>query len=382
LLNGRDNVARGAVNADNVTLERIHLHANARVASAVRIFGELKSNFEQNREPRPLPADVDRLDIHQAFVDLGAGSSYARLGRQELLYGSGRRISPRNGPNVRGNFDAIRVTTPVADGRADAFVFRPVSIDPGVFDDGAIKTELYWGLYGDAKLPAFAPFGIDVYYIGARREGARFNQGVATEHRHSIGGRLFGKSGAWDFDHELTAQWGSFGQGAIKAWALQSESGYTWVGAPFKPRGSLRLTFGSGDRDPVDADLETFNSLFTRGGAVTEAFNFSPANIMHSRVALDVELAPALTAVIALETMWRTSRRDGVYGPGGNLLRTSSGSQARHVGNDIDVIAVWRIDRHMAFSLQLGHFFGGQFLDESGTPHDSSFATLTFFYRF
>lgn len=367
----------------NVMLERIHLHANTRLASAVRVFAELKSNFEQNREPGPLGADVDRLDIHQAFIDFGTDRSpLLRLGRQELIYGSGRRIFPRNGPNVRGNFDAVRATAPIADWRADAFVFRPVSVDPGVFDDSTIDTQTLWGVYATGTPPSLAPWALDVYYIGARRLGARFSQGAATEQRHSIGSRLFGKSGAWDFDHELTVQWGSFGSGSIMAWAVQSESGYSWADAPLKPRGSLRFTFGSGDRNPTDPDLQTFNTLFTRGGAVTENFNIAAPNVMHARAGVDMQMVPSITAVVALETVWRTSRRDAVYGPGGNVIRAPGGSLARHVGDDIEGTVIWRIDRHSAFSFAVGYFFSGEFIAESGLDRNMSFATVTFFYRF
>ena len=367
----------------NVFLERIHFHASTRLASALRVFAELKSNFEQNREPGPLGADEDRLDIHQAFVDFGTDRSpQLRLGRQELIYGSGRRIFPRNGPNVRGNFDAVRGMMPIVDWRVDAFVFRPVSVDPGVFDDSTVDTQTFWGLYATGAPSASSPWGLDVYYIGARRLGARFSQGAATEQRHSIGARLFGKSGAWDFDHELTAQGGSFGSGSIKAWALQSETGHSWAAAPFKPRASLRLTVGSGDRDPADLDLQTFNTLFTRGGAVTENFNIAAPNVMHARAGIDMQVAPSLTAVVALETTWRTSRRDAVYGPGGNVIRAPAGSLARHVGDDIEGTVIWRIDRHAAFSFALGYFFSGRFIAESGPDRDMSFATVTFFYRF
>lgn len=367
----------------NVALERIHLHANARLASDVRVFAELKSNHEQNREPRPLGVDVDRLDIHQAFIDIGTDrSGLLRLGRQELVYGSGRRIFPRNGPNVRGNFDAVRATMPVAGQRVDAFVFRPVRVDPGLFDDGTLNTQTFWGLYTDGSSPASILPMLDLYYIGARRLGVRFSQGPATEHRQSIGARLFGKSGAWDFDHEATVQWGSFGSGSITAWSASSETGYTWAGAPFKPRGSLRLTVGSGDRNPADPDLQTFNSFFPRGGVVSEGFNVSPANVMQARAAVDAQLLPSVTAVVALETLYRTSRRDGIYGPGGGVIRAPAGSLARHVGDDIDAAVIWRIDRHAALSFAFGYFFSGRFIHESGPPRDMSFATITYFYRF
>jgi hypothetical protein len=299
-----------------------------------------------------------------------------------MVYGSGRRIFPRNGPNVRGSFDAIRAATNAGNWRMDAFAFRPVEVDPGTFDDSPINTQAFWGVYAVGAPSSLAPLKLDVYYLGAHRKGARFNQGVANEHRHSLGTRLSGKTGAWDFDHELTLQWGSFGAASIGSWSVSSESGYSWAGVAGTPRGSLRLTGGSGDRNPADPGLQTFNALFPRGGVVGEGFNVSPANVLHARAALDVDLAPALRATVALETLSRQSLRDGIYGPGGNLIRAPGASTARHVGNAIDAGLNWRIDRHSTFTLTGGYFSSGRFIKQSGPPRDMRFGTLTYAYRF
>jgi hypothetical protein len=66
----------------NVVLQRYHAHASLRWSSQLRLFAELKSNHEQGREPGPLVVDVDRIDVHLAFVDVGAASSaLLRVGR-------------------------------------------------------------------------------------------------------------------------------------------------------------------------------------------------------------------------------------------------------------------------------------------------------------
>ena len=237
-------------------------------------------------------------------------------------------------------------------------------------------------MYAVGAPSILTPLGLDAYYLGAHRKAARFKQGVGIEHRHSFGNRLFGKSGAWDFDHELTLQWGHFGSASINAWSLTGETGYTWSDASGKPRGSLRLTAGSGDRNPADPGLQTFNSFSPRGGVVTEGFNLSPANLLHARVAVDVDIVPSLRAIIALETTSRNSRRDGIYGPGGLLYRAPGNSLAWHVGDDIDGILIWKIDRHATFTFQFGYFFSGRFIHESGPRRDMRYGTATYFYRF
>jgi hypothetical protein len=384
LINAR-NLSFGNEGGDNhnVFLQRYHAHASLRWGNAFRLFAELKSDHEHGREPGPLPADVDLLDIHQAFIDLGGEPSPAllRVGRQELLYGSGRRIFPRNGPNVRGNFDAVRLLTRPGDWRADAFVFHPVAVDPGRFDDDTIDTQTFWGVYATGPQQAIAPALLDLYYIGANREGARFQQGVAYEHRQTVGARLYGRVDAWDHDHEMSLQWGRFGAGSIRAWAVASETGYSWADVPRRPRVSIRADVGSGDRDAADPDLQTFNSLFPRGGAVDEGFNVSAANTTHLRAAVSFGAWPAVRATIAVNAGWRTSRRDGVYGPGGGLI-LSGASTARHVGNSIDVFVVWAINRHATLDFGVGYFAGGRFAKEAAAKPNMAYATPTFHLRF
>jgi hypothetical protein len=177
-----------------------------------------------------------------------------------------------------------------------------------------------------------------------------------------VGARLSGRVDAWDHDHEVTLQWGRFGVASIHAWAIASEAGYTWPDVKRRPRASLRVSVASGDRDPADPRMQTFHSLVPRGGAVDEGFNVSAANISHLRAALTADLAPATLATIAANTTWRTSRADGVYSPGGGVIRNGTGSAARHVGDSINLYVVWVIDRHATLDLGVGYFWSGRFV--------------------
>ncbi len=366
----------------NVTLQRYHVHASLSLSSQSRLFAELKSNHEQGREPGPLVVDSDRVDVHQAFIEVGSASSaLLRVGRQELLYGSGRRIFPRNGPNVRGNFDAVRSVFNAADWRVDAFAFRPVAVVAGPFDDNVIDTQTFFGVYATGSL-VMAPGQLDLYYLHAKRQGARYQQGVATERRHTVGARLSGRDAAWDHDHEASLQWGRFGAAGIAAWAIASETGYTWHHAAHRPRASLRVSVASGDRDATNAALQTFYSHFPRGGAVDEGFSVSAANLSHARLAVTANIAPAVDATVAVNTEWRTSRHDGVYGPSGGLIRSAGSAGARHVGDSVDALVVWTINRYAAIELQAGYFFSGRFIAQSGADRDMAFITPTLRLRF
>jgi hypothetical protein len=349
----------------NVLLQRYHVHASVQAAESLRFFGEIKSNLEENREPAPRPTDVDRLDVHQLFADIRAGGVVTRIGRQELAYGAGRRIFPRNGPNVRGNFDGVRVITQAGPWSADAFAFRPVEIKPGTFDDDTIDSQTFGGIYATGAPEATWPLALDLYWIDARREGVRFVS-VGNESRHTFGVRVAGARGRWDLDGEASYQNGGFSGRRIRAWAVTGETGYAFPGA-YPVRVSLRASAASGDRDPADGGLETFNSLFPYGGTLDEFFNLSMANVLFVRPSFEVQVAPSVKARVDLAWTWRTSDRDGVYNPAGNIIRAPGTSRARDVGRDSGIALGWTPTRHLAIAAVTGRYIPGAFLKETAT---------------
>jgi hypothetical protein len=348
----------------NDVLQRYHAHADLRIDDALRFFGEVKVAEVAGRTV-PLPTDEGGPDIHQAFAEWKGGDTRARIGRQEFVFGSGRRLFPRNGPNIRGSFDTARFTQAWGAWTIDVMAFKPVSIDPGAWDDASIDSQRY--AVAHATGPSFLPgLRADWYYIGLDRGGARFVQGVADERRHSLGTRLFGRRGAWDHDHEVTVQWGTFGAGDIRAWAIEGDIGYTLADIPARPRVSLRYDAGSGDKDPANPNLETFNAMFPRGGVTTEVFNFSPANLLHLRLGYEQRVTPRLGVVLSADGVWRTSVRDGVYGPSALPMVAGAASRSRYVGWDVDTTINWRLSRQVVIGVSAGYFRNGTFSREAG----------------
>lgn len=376
----------GPQDGNGYLLQRYMLHGDLHFGRDVRLFAQLKSGIESGREGGPRPPDEDRLDLHQAFLDVSHGQAREqvtlRLGRQELQYGSSRLVSTREGPNVRQSFDGARFLLRKSDWRVDGFAARPVETNPPLFDDGPDPTRAFWGVYAVHPFPLLPGGNIDLYYLGLDREDAEFDQGIAHELRHSVGTRLWGKSGAWDYDTEMVYQFGRFGRGDIQAWTVATHTGYTFRDTRFTPRISLRADVVSGDGDPRDRRLGTFNALFPRGSYFGEAGLIGPANLIDLHPALDLRLRPNVTLTADCDFFWRESRNDGLYGNAINLIRSGRGSDARYVGHMPSLTAVWQIDRHLSFTASYSHFFAGPFLRESGPGRDVDFFTCWGTYRF
>jgi hypothetical protein len=367
-------------------LQRFMLHTDWHVGSHVRIFGQLKSGLIAGKQGPPNLPDEDRLDLHQAFVDLTTGQDSAltlRLGRQEMSYGSSRLISLREGPNVRQSFDGVRLITTVPRLKLDAFVTRPTTTAPGIFDDRPDPDIWFWGVYGVRSLPKLAG-GLDVYYLGLENKQGRFAQGTAHERRHSVGTRWWGTPGAFHYNVEAVWQFGHFGLGRIQASTVSADLGYAWQKSRLAPDLTLRTEYISGDRDSSNANLQTFNPLFPKGAYFGQVAQIGPANLIDLHPALTVHPTgdPALTVSAEWFFFWRASRSDGIYTVPYVLVRPAKPSRSAYVGNQPTIQAEWDLQRHFKLELFLTYFRAGPALRESGPGRDLTYIAFRVTFRF
>jgi hypothetical protein len=372
---------------DGYFLQRYMLHADLRMGNRVRAFFQIKSGLENGRKGGPRIVDEDKLDINQAFVDIalpGAEkhSLVLRVGRQEMLFGSGRLIGVRDGPNVRQSFDGLRVSVGAGAWRVDGFVTKPVETDPGLFDDAPDRTQTFWGIYAVGAGKFFSKGNMDLYYLGIDRKRARFDQGTSHEQRHSVGMRLWGQNRAWDYNSEFIFQQGKFGRGSIRAWALASDVGYDLGRLRFRPRLGLKADIASGDRDGSDHDLQTFNTLFPRGQYFGELALIGLANLIDLHPSVELHLTKRVTVLGDWDIFWRESVKDGVYGNGMNLLRSGGTNRARYVGSQPGLWMEWRLNPHITFTAKYGYFFAGPFLRQTGPGRNMNYVKTEVAYRF
>jgi Alginate export len=103
---GNQNFGLTPPDPDGYFLQRYLLHTDVHAGPRVRVWTELNSGFENGCIGGPRPViDEDKLDLHQAFVDVTVGvaasAAVLRVGRQEIALGSGRMYALREGPTVR-----------------------------------------------------------------------------------------------------------------------------------------------------------------------------------------------------------------------------------------------------------------------------------------
>lgn len=330
---------------DEFTSVAHRLLTGARLSHKSRFgaFAQFGAFVEEGRKPSARRTDKGDPDIQQLYLDVPLISSNTastvRIGRQEMSFGASRLVSRRNSPNIRRSFDAFRVMTQWHDLSVQAFLARPVQLRPGAFDDKSDQSGTFWGVYGSRSYQTES--GVDLYYFGLDRDLGVFDQGREPETRHTIGLRHFGKSAAWNWDSEAAIQFGKFGEGGIRAWFAGGEVSRTWTDSKWSPRLSLRSHIFSGDDDPLDPDLQTFNPLFPNTTYFTRAGLFAPANAIDLHPIVSITPSSNLRLELSADFFWLYSTGDALYQPPLAPRITGSANNKRRLGEIWEVLAKW-----------------------------------------
>lgn len=376
---------------DGYLLQRYLFHADLHAGQRFRFFGEVSSSLEDGRTGGPRPViDEDKLDVHQGFFDLilwraaTPSSLMLRLGRQEMAFGSGRLIALREGPNVPLSFDGIRLTIHSNTWHVDGFATRPVQNNPGFFDDPPQHAFAFWGAYATHRSSSGTTKpSVDLYYLGLDRKRAVYNQGAARERRQTLGVRVWGHYKSWGYDAEAMYQFGKFGSGQINAWRVAADNTYVFSSVHWRPKLGLAADVASGDRDPRNPNLQTFDALFQSGTYSGRAQILGPNNAIRLEPSIGLSLTERVTLSAGWGFFWRESANDGLYGIPGNLLVPSNGVKSRYEGSRPIAELDWQITRHLSAHVNYIYVFNAAFEEQSvhGTAN-MSFISPWIIYRF
>jgi hypothetical protein len=370
-------------NDNAYVLHRLLLSADLHITQYFRAFLQLGNELAAGKNQPLSPTDVDRLDLQQAFIDVKVPISELdptlRIGRQEMSFGSQRLVSAREPPNIRRSFDGLRLFDTIGSVRLDAFVTRPVQLQQGVFDDYPSHQQVFWGVYTTVQL---APtLSVDLYYLGLDDERAHFGSVAGGEHRHSVGTRVFGNSRGWDWNFEAVGQFGGFAGREIRAWTVASDSGYTISALPWTPRLGLKANIASGDRNPHDGSLNTFNPLFPKYGYFSEAALIAPSNFFDFQPSLSVAPVDNLTITVGWDFLWRQTTRDGVYLSPLTPVAGTAGHGGQFTGHQVSLDVDWQVNRHVEVKGSYVHFTVADALRNVG-GRNVDFALVSAAYKF
>ncbi|WP_434035005.1 alginate export family protein [Cupriavidus sp. a3] len=375
---------------DGYLLHRVLLHADLHAGDYLRGFVQFGNHLAPGKNIATPPYE-DRLDLQQAFVDLRlpvvadaaapAGLPTLRVGRQEMAYGSQRLVSVRDAPNVRRSFDGVRLGGTAGDIRLDVFATRPVLLKAGNFDDQPNHAQGFWGLYTTFPKSVIPASGADLYYLGFENSRALFSVGTGVERRHSVGTRVFGASGRWDWDWEGLVQFGSFSRQDLLAWGFSGDTGYAFAVGNWKARTGLKATIGSGDRDPHDGKLGTYGGLFPKLAYFNQAGLLGASNVMDIQPSLTLKPTDHLRFTLSCDFVWRQTTSDAVYTAAAVPIAGTAGRAGRFTSSQLALDVFWQVNRHLAMNAGLVHVDIARVLSAVG-GHNTNFTYLSAAYTF
>ncbi len=356
-------------------LQRYALYTDLHIGERLRLFAQLNSALENGSKYGPAPVDEDQLAVQNLFVEYnipldGEKKIAVRLGRQEVNYGSGRLISVREGTTVRQYFTGGKLMYAASKFNLDAFVLEADEVNFGVFDNRPSHQANLWGAYANLYIERGG--NLDFYYLGIKRDQSAFEEGIEKEIRHTIATRYWKSGGGFIYNLEAAYQFGKFGNGNINAWTMAIEMGYMFEQMKFKPSINLRNDYISGDKKAGDANLQTFNPLYPKGGYF--GFNplIGPANLIDLHPYITLILTDKLTAQADVVVNWRYSLNDGIYRPSGNFNTAGSLSNHRFIGTTYLLSADYQFNQNLSFSIGGQYFKVGYFIKDIVPLWDNS----------
>lgn len=388
-----NNRLSGATDAYN--LWRARVYGDLWVQDWLRVFGEFLYGDVTGRSLTPLPVDINRGDILNLFADLRVfqfgekdNPVYVRVGRQEMLYGSQRLISPLDWPNARRTFEGVKAFTRTEKWDFDVFGVRPVLVSPTNLD-AADHNQFFsgaWFTYRNAPNQ-----NIDLYYLNLENHTpgvAVGNGGVKGGYNVStFGGRYVGSANNWMWDFEPMLQVGHYSNQSILAKAVAIDGGYNFKDyLPWSPQLWVGYEYASGDPDPQNSGTRrTFNQLFPFGH-----YYYGFADLVARQNINDYFLSgyvyPAkwLTVNTQFHVFRLDSNKDALYNAAGAPIRQDkTGKAGNDVGNELDLTANLHLSKHSDVLVGYSYLWAGRFIKNTapvGPRHDAFGANPSLFY--
>jgi hypothetical protein len=366
-------------NDEDFLLHRTRVYLNAQVGERMRFYAEYidaESNYE---DFNPRPIEVNRSDMLNLFGDLTIfdtdchGKLVGRAGRQELLYGDQRIVSPLDWANTRRTFDGAKLMWSQDDWKVDGFWTRPVIVDPRNFDEWDENQQFYgaYSTYSGIKDHTF-----DFFWLGYQSDVALF-PGTQPFRFQTVGSRWAGKYGSVLTTAEGGYQFGTYGDDE------DHNAGYLTLGAGHKfedvcwtPTVWAYYDWASGD----DTIGNGFNQLFPLGHKYLGFMDFfARSNIQDINFTLAATPHKKLTALLWWHSFFLADTDDVPYAVNGRPVVTTPGGD-RYLGQEIDLLVTYQITPRSDILFGYSHFFTGDWYSTNPVARNGFQGDADFFY--
>jgi Alginate export len=374
---------------DFYLLDRLRVHAAIQPREWLRFFGEVQDSriFFNHRNPNANPFE-DSWTLWQAYTQVGSSKTGwvdVLAGRQVLIFGDERVIGPSNWLNVGRTFNVARVDFHPSGFNVSVFAS---SVVPGENTDlhNALPGNNLYGVYGSFQnvIPE-AKFEPYVLWRVAP-SSSELPETLGRGHLNEVTTGLHWKGtlpAAFDYNTEFGGQTGSLGAYSIRAWA-----GYAGVGKTFRkmaatPHVLIEGNYASGTKNPAGRDWNTFDQLYPSSH---DKFGFADEvgrrNLVQFRIGVEQEPTRKWKLKQAFEGYWLATAHDNFYASSGAVAVPAHPGASRHIGNELDLVAEYQLNKGVNFGFGYARLFAGQFLRATTPGRDYSYPYAYCEYNF
>ncbi len=355
----------------NFVLTRLRLFNNWQVNDSLRIYAEgiFADASDDGGTYRPRGIDRNYGDFLNLFADLKLTDSLTlRVGRQELLFGAERVVSPLDWANTRRTFEGARVMWKEGDWNVDSFYTHFVPVDPNDIDE-ADYNQAFYGTH--VTYSGWENAGMDVYYLGYDNNNALPGAPRSDFSIHTLGLRLNGSVDNWLWEFEGGPQFGrQSGLGlAHEATFATAGIGRKLSNNSWKPTLWFYYDYASGNNE--GGDFNRFNQLFP---LAHKYFGFIDAvqrsNVEAPNLLLTMSPTKRVQLLVWYWHFMANQENDIVPSIGGQPTQSLN---SKDLGDELDLICKIRLGARSNCLIGYSHFWRGSKLTG---PEDADFTYI------
>jgi hypothetical protein len=389
-------VSSRLTNVDNrYDLVRSRIYGDLWYSDLFRVYVEYIDAQSFNQDLPPLAIDQNHSDLLNAFVDIKLGELdehpvYGRIGRQEMLYGSQRLMSPLDWANTQRTFEGAKIFWHSDKLDVDGFWVRPEVTWTGRFDSPDANRQVagLWSTYRPAQGQA-----IDLYYMYLDFD-LKVPFGAAPGGRggydlNNFGGRYSGDRNNFLWDFEGSYQFGAWTNRNLSSGFATGGLGYFFKDWPMQPQFWVYYDYASGSPNRLGTGTFSTNNQFFPFGH----YYFGYLDLVGRENIHDLNFQAAcyptkwITGLVQYHIFRLDQARDALYGPSsaGSGYQTErfdpTGRAGTNVGQELDLLSNFQLDRHNSVQVGFSKFFSGDFIKQTGPNVNPELFYVQYYFR-
>ncbi|WP_286177737.1 alginate export family protein [Rhodopirellula sp. JC639] len=373
---------------DSFFLTRYRMFANLRVNQYFRVYGEYLYADSGGEEFNNRPIEENRGEIQNLFLDTRLTESLnLRLGRQELLFGDQRLISPLDWANTRRSFQGVRGTYTGDAWTVDGFFVNPLNrnfANESKIDDANEDVDFY-GVYASNSGTALGT--MDLYYLGLDNQALDFDY-------HTLGSRVSGASDAGVlYAVEGGVQFGSNSPGfgdhsaGFFTGGLGRQLSICTACGEWKPTVWFWYDWASGGDDfPAARGDDSFDHLFPLAHKYLGLMDlFARRNINDVNFQFITPILGDRVKLLLWYHHFFLDQATTPYGVTQAPFNTVAAAGDKELGQEIDMVVTCTINPRTNVQIGYSHFRAGDYYDTTAgvpTNADADFFWTQFQWRF